>query len=101
MEKENIEAKDTETKKHAEMHDLKIRKKKLNVFVLMIVILAVVFIINLALITSIGSTIKEKLNQAKETSKPANLDLVLIKDSNCGNDCYNLNDVIEVIKGNN
>ena len=61
--------------------------------------IVLIFIINLFFAMSLTSVLKQKIAEAEEAAKPANLELTIIT-TQC-QDCFNINSVIEGIKSEN
>lgn len=82
----------------------KFRKKldKINyepIIHILIIIIVVLFILNLMFITSLSSSLKQKIAEVKEAARPAKLEITLIT-APCTN-CFNISKVIETIKSGN
>src|SRR3989338_1593302 len=95
-----------EHKQHAEApkeepkhHSAAPKKDNLQkVFLGLVIILGIALAINLMLTLSLNKSIGEKTEAAKENSKPAKIELIVIKDSKCS-DCYDISAVSDYVKG--
>ena len=67
---------------------------------LLAVSLGLLLIVNLFLAFGLKDTVKAKVEEIKELTKPAKIQLAIIENFAC-NDCFDLNEVISVIKKNN
>lgn len=65
------------------------------------IIIVILFIINLFFITSLTTSLKDKIAEAEEAARPANLQLVVLTNIFCGNNCFNINSVVSTIKSGN
>ncbi|MBI2148914.1 hypothetical protein HYU23_04490 [Candidatus Woesearchaeota archaeon] len=80
--------------------------KKLNtlnyepVINILSIVIVVLFILNLFFITSLTSSLKEKLLETKEAARPAVLQLTVIQASNC-NGCFDIQQIVDKIKSSN
>ncbi|MBI4447850.1 hypothetical protein HY643_02625 [Candidatus Woesearchaeota archaeon] len=61
------------------------------------IILVAITLYNTFQISSLGNTFQQKLTETKEASKPAEIQLMTIQDSNC-EDCFNILPIVESIK---
>ena len=118
--KDNVEVKRMEehkeheqkehNKEHAEHkeHEGSIHKKKTGLsksfYTKVIVLLAVAIVLfslyNILQISSFNSLFDQKLSEAKEEARPAKIQLITIKNSNC-EDCFDILPIIENIKSSN
>jgi|SRR3989338_8009470 len=79
------------------------KKLKLNfnhIKINLSVALGIVLLINLFLVSDLGSKAKDKASEIKELTRPVNLEMVVIKDKNC-KDCFDITPVVELIKNAN
>ncbi len=69
-----------------------------------IVFFAVILLTNLlvgaAVLARVDNSLDQKISNIKEEQRPANLDIVVIEDSDC-QECFDFNGVLETIKGYN
>ena len=68
-----------------------------NAFVVLAIILLVILLINLYLTFTLNQDLKKNAESLKEKSKPANIQLSVIKNSKCS-DCFDIDPVINYIK---
>jgi len=71
-----------------------------KIYLALIIALVIFTLINVAQSTTINKTIKEKLSEAKEAARPAELQLIIIDNSEC-NDCFDILPIINKIKSKN
>ena len=64
------------------------------------VALAILGLFNISQVSSLNDILDERLAEAKEAARPANLQLITILDSNC-KECMDITPVIDSIKGSN
>ncbi len=64
------------------------------------IVIVVLFIINLFFITSLTSSLKQKIAEAEESARPADLELTIITEASCAN-CFDINTVVDQIKSGN
>lgn len=75
-------------------------KEKINLFKIFIVVFILLFAINIGIITASKNAVKQKEVAVLEAKRPANISLVVIKDSNC-TDCADVNLIINIVKKSN
>src|SRR3989344_3184846 len=66
---------------------------------ILIIVLIAVLIINFFLISTLSTTVKQKIKDVQEASKPAELQITIIK-AEC-EDCFDISQVLELIKRRN
>jgi len=66
---------------------------------ILIIVLIAVLIINFFLISTLSTTVKQKIKDVQEASKPAELQITIIK-AEC-EDCFDISQVLELIKKGN
>ena len=71
-----------------------------NVFVVLGTILVLISLYNLLQMSSLNNLFEQKDIEAKENARPAELKLIIIKDSNCNN-CFDISTIVDSIKNNN
>ena len=76
------------------------KKDYTNLKIIFIVILGVILLINVIFLTGLNKTIKEKITEQKEVARPANIEIVAIKDLQC-TDCYDPIDIINFVISKN
>jgi hypothetical protein len=97
--------------KHHHIHEKTHHDKKIKIDILknfksvklinfLVIILGVVVVINLFLTFSVNGGAEVKVGEAKESARPAEIQLTIIENSAC-NDCFDLDEVISGIKKNN
>lgn len=59
-----------------------------------------VFAINIGIITATQNNLKEKTGAALEAARPANISLIIIKDSSCA-DCADISPIVGAVKKTN
>ncbi|MBS3152152.1 hypothetical protein J4230_01945 [Candidatus Woesearchaeota archaeon] len=64
------------------------------------IIIVVLFIINLFFITSLTSSLKQKVSEANEAARPAKLDLIIINAPSCDK-CFDIKSIVANIKSGN
>jgi hypothetical protein len=78
----------------------KMLKEKTNLLKILLAIFILVFTINIGIITASKNSVKQKEDAASEVKRPANISLVIIKDSLC-TDCADIRPLANLIKGTN
>lgn len=84
-------------------HAISHHKKKFNVgnvLIALLIVLGIVMIINLLLTFSLNSELKENTKIKNEESKPAKVELALLKNSKCS-DCHDISAAVGYIKNLN
>ncbi len=71
-----------------------------NVFVVLGTILVLISLYNSLQMSSLDNLLEQKDIEAKENARPAELELIIIKDSKCNN-CFDISTIIDSIKNNN
>src|SRR3989344_2167585 len=74
--------------------------KKINnyhIFVGLSVLLAVILLFSIMQTFSISGALKDKTEKAKELAKPAKIDILVIRNSEC-TDCFDISQVVQFIK---
>jgi len=71
-----------------------------NVFVGVTIILGMILILNILLTFNLNSELKKSAEEFNERLRPANIELILIKNSKCS-DCFDLSQIISHIKNAN
>lgn len=64
------------------------------------VVILTVFIFNLGTVNAVNSFLEKKITENEEAARPANLEIMVIKDSSC-EDCFSVNSILEIIKKEN
>ncbi len=75
-------------------------KKKFNLynaFIGLIILLAVILLINIFLTLNLSNDLKKSAEAAKESVKPAKIELAVVKNSRCA-DCFDISAVLNYIK---
>ncbi len=83
-------------------HDKKILKKigLQDIFIGVVIILGIALALNILLTFNINKELKKDAELAKESLKPAKIELILLKNSKC-NDCYDIAAITQNIKNLN
>lgn len=71
-----------------------------NLLKIFIIVFIVIFAVNIGIIVASKNAVNQKENAALEAGRPANVSLVIIKDSSC-TDCADVSPVINAIKNTN
>jgi len=71
-----------------------------NIFVGLAILLGIILITNIFLTLGINKEIGKNIELAKEKSKPAKIELAVIKNSNC-NDCFDISTIVSHVKNAN
>lgn len=80
----------------------KLRDLKLN-FRVIIIIAAIALaglLTGLVVLEKTNALLNQKIKEEKEAARPADLEVIVLKDSNCG-DCYDINLALDIIKKEN
>ena len=64
------------------------------------ILIVILFIINLYFITSLTSSLKQKIVEVEEAARPASIQLTVIQASNCNN-CFDIQTIVHKIKQEN
>lgn len=75
-------------------------KEKNNLLKIFIIAIIIIFAINIGIITASKKTVKQKVDAALETKRPANISIEIIKDSTCA-DCADINPILNAVRGTN
>ena len=106
MEKEHHKAHEHH---HTKVHDESDKKIKIDILKnlksvklinFLVIILGIVVVINLFLTFNVNSVAEVKVDEAKESARPAEIQLTIIENSACDG-CFDLDEVISGIKKNN
>jgi len=68
-----------------------------NAFIGLIILLAVILLINIFLTINLSNDLKKSAEAAKESARPAKVELAVIKNSKCS-DCFDISAVLNYIK---
>lgn len=71
---------------------------KLSIF--FTAILLINLLVGVVVLAKVDTSLDQKIADIKEEQRPANLDIIVIKDSSCS-ECFDINQVLEVIKNYN
>lgn len=74
--------------------------KKNNLLKIFIIAIIVVFSINIGIIEASKKSVKQKADAAMEEKRPANVSIIMIKNSSCG-DCADIGPILEAVKKTN
>src|SRR3989338_2440306 len=73
------------------------KKNKFDLFLIAAAVLGVILIINIFLTFGISKNIKNNIEAAEESARPAKIQLTLIKNSKCS-DCFDASVIVDYIK---
>lgn len=74
--------------------------KKAKLFKIMLIVFVPVFLVNISMIITSKDAVKQKTDADLETKRPANIDIIIIKDSSCA-DCADIAPIVSAIKQTN
>ena len=87
-------------KEHETRHKPEGNANLWNVIIILGIIVGIVLIINLFVTSKSINKLSEKITEAKDSAKPVDITLLVIKDDKC-TDCFDISQIIEAIKKEN